>query len=379
MGYKIYELFDNIDTETAAEALYALLNRIPIFLSSNETEEVYDILIDLIKVVDSIREPVVFNKDIASAPEILTIMKNERSDPNYTRKLFEVDPHSFRYAIEAIEEAINILVEQGMTPQEARIQTFKSWIFSCNPNDLQVISFDFPALIITKETSLFKVDKMNFSPADIQFERRLLEFSEEKANKMENLMKSSIKEALPPELRSILGEYFTFDSEKEKIRKNALNSEIENLSFKALNVYNILSKLEAVDERWGIEATISAAAIEFSIDPEEAIKMSMRKLRKTKVAPYVEALLSSQSEKIPLKRILDFITNEFFTDLTKYVNFSGSKFSEERAMKGMWYADVDTDGGIALMNQRNFIVSPYKKCPPGFELDEDFRCKKEKY
>ncbi len=367
MGYEdvdVLDIFNFLDRESSKILLYCILNRYPIFVVGDNEGELNQIISNLTNFID-FRHDVAFYTAISTEEEVYNIVFNEDKYPDYPRKILRCDSF-YHIAIRfLLNTAIN-LTENRMDPKmpmgakeqirNTYLKTYnervyKGWIFALNNKQLEEfeenfykikmelnlgpnINLDFKRLIIHygEHSKIEPLNFENISSIDFSFEEEILNKMDMSTDQIKGLVSKMLKDSLPPEIYEVLGSYLELDRQIYELRRMIMKTEIEKFYSGAKNIFYVLNRLRIVEQKFKtqIKPVLSIGALLEIIDLPKRIKAIEQKLNIFKEEAPVEKLSEQQ-----VRRMLDFIRNEWGQDLEQFIDFSARALGREKALRGL--------------------------------------------
>jgi len=257
-----FKILDKFKKNSISLILYCLLDRIPIIVFGDNSDEINDFLMELSELVH-FRKEFVFYTDFISADEYDNLISNESIDYNYQRA-------HIRCPCEVAIKALNTFKIIGswligiVIPQEkSDLFRLKEFI-NTKTNVILYISY------ISSNLSI-GLDQINLKSIDLTLEenilRKISQDTEKSLIKMKRVLNDKItSNQLDNDLVHTL---LDFEVEKSELKKNIFRREIQNFYSGSKRAFFILSRLNLINNI-EIYTKIGSKTLLKTIDYEEA-------------------------------------------------------------------------------------------------------------
>jgi len=257
-----FKILDKFKKQYISLILYCLLDRIPIIVLGDNSEDINDFLMELSELVH-FRKEFVFYTDFISADEYDDLISNESIDYNYQRTHIRCP---CEVAIKALNTFKNIgswLIGIVIPGDKTDLLRLKEFINS-KTNVILYISY-FP------NNFSIGLDQINLKSIDLTLEENILkkisQDTEKSLIKMKRVLNDKITlNQLDNDLVSTL---LDFEVEKSELKKNIFRREIQNFYSGSKRAFFILSRLNLINNI-EIYTKIGSKTLLKTIDYEEA-------------------------------------------------------------------------------------------------------------
>ena len=287
----IFKILDRLKRKYTSLILYCLLDRIPIIVMGDKSTQIENFLIELSNLVH-FRKEFVFYTDFISKVEYDNLIQNE-----------DIDYNSQRVHIRCpCDVALKALTQFG---------NFSSWIIGIAipkqtenlfyiKNVIRKKASKFLTIIISSNTVSVELEGINLKQIDLSLEQDILQKisqdTEKSIVKMKRVLSDKIKsKKLDNDLIKTL---LDFEVEKNELKKNIFNKEIQNFYSGSKRAFFILSRLNLLNNL-EMNATIGNNTLLKTIDYYQAP---------------VDGVISA-----PLNRIISFIHKEWGMDFSHLI------------------------------------------------------------
>jgi len=294
-----FKILDTLKKQDAALIFYSLLNRIPIIVSGECSEDVNNFLIELSELIH-FRKELVFYTDFISESEFENLIQNENIDYNSERT-------HIRCPCNVSLKALN------------RFDRFYSWLIGIEIVQKQDSSLNIQRSL-KKKMDVFLFIKLNSDKGEVQLEganlkdidlsleqnflQKITQDTEKAIAKMMRVLNEKTKfDDIDKDLMNTL---LDFETEKKELKKNIIKTEMQKFFSASKRAFFILSRLNLL-RNIEINTKIGNKTLLETIDYEEA----------------------------PLERIISFINNEWNEDFYMVVE-NGKKVNALDSMQSMW-------------------------------------------
>lgn len=294
-----FKIIDKLKRKHTSLLLYCLLDRIPIIVFGDKSEEIDDFIMELSEIIH-FRKELVYYTDFISKNEYDLLMQNEDIDYNSQRIQIRC---THNVALKALNQ----------------FEDFQSWIIgmdiSKKNNDLNVIKRiiakkvkSYLSISLFSNTLTIKFEGINTKLMDLSLEQDILQKishdTEKSVTRMKRVLSEKIKlNNLDEELINTL---LDFDVEKYELKKNILKKELQNFFSGSKRAFFILTRLNLLN------------------DLEISTKIGSKTLLET-----------IDYEQVPINRITSFINKEWGEDFSNLIE-NGKKVFIGDKIQSMW-------------------------------------------
>ncbi|MFX1277343.1 MAG: hypothetical protein ACFFBP_20055 [Promethearchaeota archaeon] len=302
-----FEILDRLKSKESALVIYCLLDRIPIIVFGDNSNEVNDFIIELSELTH-FRKEIVFYTDFISEFEYESLMQIEDNDYNSQRI-------HVRCPCEVSLKALN------------HFDNFNSWIIGMiipkRIEELQLlknlIKIKIQGLLIIKIVDnkvLISLEGVDIKSIDLTFEENILKKifkdTDDSIIRMRRVLTDKIKSKKVN--NDFMDTLLDFSVEKNELKKNIFNKELHNFYSASKRAFFILSRLKLLNNL-KISAKIGSRTLLKTIDYEQV---------------YVEGIVSA-----PLNRIVTFIHKEWRENFSDLIQDS-KKVDFEEKIQSLW-------------------------------------------
>lgn len=257
-----FEFLDKLKKNYNSLILYCLLDRIPIIVLGEDSEQVDQLLIDLSELIH-FRKEYVFYTDFISNSEHKNLILNENIDFNSQRSHIRCPCNVARKALSQIENINSWLIGMELPDQEEHFQYLRNLIKK-KANEVLFI-------IISANNILIEVEGVDLKLIDLTLEqnifRKISQDTEKSIAKMKRVLSEKIQvNHLDKDLIKTL---LDFEVEKIELKKNIVKTEIQNFYSGSKRAFFILSRLSLLNSV-EINTNIGSKTLLETIDYEEA-------------------------------------------------------------------------------------------------------------
>lgn len=257
-----FEFLDKLKKNYNSLILYCLLDRIPIIVLGEDSEQVDQFLIDL-SVLIHFRKEYVFYTDFISNNEYNNLILNENIDFNSQRSHIRCPCNVARKALSQIEDINSWLIGMELPNQKDHFNYLKNLIIkkvnkvlfimiSANNISIEVEGIDLKLIDLTLEQKIFRKISQDTEKSIAKMKRVLSEKTQ-----VNHLDKDLMKTLLD------------FEVEKNELKKNIVKAEIQNFYSGSKRAFFILSRLSLLNNV-EINTNIGSKTLLETIDYEEA-------------------------------------------------------------------------------------------------------------
>ncbi|MHA1473109.1 MAG: hypothetical protein ACTSQW_08440, partial [Promethearchaeota archaeon] len=216
-----FEFLERLKVSDISLILYSLLNRIPIIVYGDDTEDIDNLIIEISDLIH-FRKELIFYTDFISNAEYTNLIMNENMDYNSQRTHIRCPTTVALKALTEFENFNSWLIGFEIPKQKERVQQFLNSVKK-KINHFLSISF------YSNSVSIDFIG-LNWKLLDLTFERDVLykisQDTERSIAKMKRVLLEKVKsEDIDKDLVSTL---LDFDVEKEELKRNIFKKEIQN-------------------------------------------------------------------------------------------------------------------------------------------------------
>jgi len=294
-----FKILDTLKRQDASLIFYSLLNRTPIIVFGESSEEINNFLIELSELIP-FRKEFVFYTDFIAVSEYDNLIQNENIDYNSERA-------HIRCPCSVSLKALN------------QFSIFYSWIIGIEVLKKGENSFKIKQsikkkiasfLIIKLSSRKISVDLegINLKEIDLTLEQNLLQkVSQDTEKAIAKMMRVLSEKTKTNEIdKDLMITLLDFESEKKELKKNIIKTELQKFFSASKRAFYILSRLNLL-RNIEINTKIGNKTLLETIDYEEA----------------------------PLERIISFIDKEWNADFSMVIE-NGKKINALDSMQSMW-------------------------------------------
>jgi len=294
-----FEILDKLKRKSASLIIYCLLNRIPIIVFGDNSDEIDDFLMELSNLIHFRRE-YVFNTDFISIEDYNNLIQTEDMDYNAERVHIRCSSNVALKALNQFDE-INSWIIGIVTPKhKENLEEIK--------NLIKEKSKVFLSILLSDDTISVELEGTDSKLIDLSLEenilRKISEDTEKSIVKMKRVLSDRTKsDKLSKEIIKTL---LDFETEKNELIKNIFKKEIQNFYSGSKRAFFILSRLRLLTTM-EIETKIGSKTLFDTIDYDEAT----------------------------INRILSFINREWKEDFSDLIE-SGKKVDIGDKIQSLW-------------------------------------------
>jgi len=294
-----FEFLERLKVSDISLILYSLLNRIPIIVYGDDTEDIDNLIIEISDLIH-FRKELIFYTDFISNAEYTNLIMNENMDYNSQRTHIRCPTTVALKALTEIENFNSWLIGFKIPKQKERVQQFLNSVKK-KINHFLSISF------YSNSVSIDFIG-LNWKLLDLTFERDVLykisQDTERSIAKMKRVLLEKVKsEDIDKDLVSTL---LDFDVEKEELKRNIFKKEIQNFYSGSKRAFFIFSRLNLLNN------------IEINT------KIGSKTLMETIDYDYAQ-----------IERIISFIHKEWGENFTPLIE-NGKKVNALDSMQSLW-------------------------------------------
>ncbi len=294
-----FKIIDKLKRKHTSLILYCLLDRIPIIVFGDQSDEVDSFIMELSEIIH-FRKELVYYTDFISKNEYDLLMQNEDIDYNSQRVQIRCTHNVALKALNQFEDFQSWIIGMVISKKNDDLNAIKSKIAKKVKSYLSVYFFS--------NTLSIKIEGINMKMMDISLEQEILQKisqdTEKSVTRMKRVLAEKIKlNNLDEELINTL---LDFDVEKYELKKNILKKEIQNFFSGSKRAFFILTRLNLLN------------VLEIST------KIGSKTLLET-----------IDYEQVPINRIISFINKEWGEDFSNLIE-NGKKVFIGDKIQSMW-------------------------------------------
>jgi len=257
-----FKILDKFKQQHISLILYCLLDRIPIIVLGDNSDDINNLLMELSELVH-FRKEYVFYTDFISADEYENLISNESIDYNYQRTHIRCPCEVAVRALNTIKNIGSWLIGIVIPREKSDLLRLKEFINS-KTNVVLYISYSYNNFSIG-------LDNINLKSVDFSLEenilRKISQDTEKSLIKMKRVLNDKITlNQLDNDLVTTL---LDFEVEKSELKKNIFRREIQNFYSGSKRAFFILSRLNLINNI-EIYTRIGSKTLLKTIDYEEA-------------------------------------------------------------------------------------------------------------
>ena len=294
-----FRVISDLKKSDSSMILYCLLNRIPIVIIGEETNEVDDFLIELSELMH-FRKDLVFYTDFISIEEYQQLLQNENIDYNSQRTQVRCPCGVSNKSLINFDHFGSWIIGFEMNSEKSEIQILKNYVKSRIP---VFLSIQFISNSISVE-----LEGTNSKEFDFTFEQNVLQKIFQDTEKAVMKMKRVLSERMKSEKidKDLVNSLLDFEIEKQELKKNIFKSEIQNFFSASKRAFFILSRMHLMNS-FEMNTRIGSKTLLETIDYNEA----------------------------SIERIITFIHKEWGEDFSELFE-NGKKVNALDSMQSLW-------------------------------------------
>ena len=294
-----FKIIDKLKRKHTSLILYCLLDRIPIIVFGDQSDEIDSFIMELSEIIH-FRKELVYYTDFISKNEYDLLMQNEDIDYNSQRVQIRCTHNVALKALNQFEDFQSWIIGMVISKKNDDLNAIKSKIAKKIKSYLSIFFFS--------NTLSIKFEGINMKMIDISLEQDILQKisqdTEKSVTRMKRVLAEKIKlNNLDEELINTL---LDFDVEKYELKKNILKKEIQNFFSGSKRAFFILTRLNLLN------------------DLEISTKIGSKTLLET-----------IDYEKVPINRIISFINKEWRENFSNLIE-NGKKVFIGDKIQSMW-------------------------------------------
>ena len=256
-----FKFLDKLKRSYNSVILYCLLERVPIIVFGDDSEDIDNFLIELSELIH-FRKDYIFYTDFVSTKEFEDLILNENIDYNYQRAHIRCHCNVSIKALDQFDNINSWLIGLVIPEKKKKFFNIKTLI-SQKSEKLIFITF------LTDNISI-ELQGIDLKSIDLTFEQNIFKKisldTEKSINKMKRVLTDKITvKNLDNDLVTTL---LDFEEEKIELKKNIFKREIQNFYSGSKRAFFILSRLNLLNNV-GIYTGIGSKTLFETIDYEE--------------------------------------------------------------------------------------------------------------
>ncbi len=294
-----FKFLDKLKRNYNSLILYCLLDRIPIIVLGEDSDEIDNFLIELSELVH-FRKEYIFYTDFISKNEYENLISNENIDYNYQRAHIRCPCNVSRKAISQFEVIHSWLIGLIIPKKKEQLLYLK--------NLIKKKAKDLLYIIISPDTVFIELEGFNLKSIDLTLEQNIFKKISQDTEKSIAKMKRVLLDKLTTNQldKDLVKTLLDFEEEKNELKKNIFKKEIQNFYSGSKRTFFILSRLNLLNNI-GIQTRIGSKTILETIDYEEA----------------------------PIERIISFIKREWGEDYSTLIEDGKKAFIGDKIVS-LW-------------------------------------------
>ncbi|TFG22745.1 MAG: hypothetical protein EU529_09610 [Promethearchaeota archaeon] len=294
-----FEILDKLKRKSASLIIYCLLDRIPIIVFGDNSDEIDDFLMELSNLIHFRRE-YVFNTDFISIEDYNNLIETEDMDYNAERVHIRCSSNVALKALNQFNEINSWMIGVVAPKHNENLEEIK--------NLIKEKSKVYLSILLSADTISVELEGTYSKLIDLSLEENILRKISEDTEKSIVKMKRVLSERTKSDKLSkeIIKTLLDFETEKNELIKNIFKKEIQNFYSGSKRAFFILSRLRLLTTM-EIETKIGNKTLFETIDYDEAT----------------------------INRILSFINREWKEDFSDLIE-SGKKVDIGDKIQSLW-------------------------------------------
>lgn len=294
-----FKIIDKLKRKHTSLILYCLLDRIPIIVFGDQSDEVDSFIMELSEIIH-FRKELVYYTDFVSKNEYDLLMQNEDIDYNSQRVQIRCTHNVALKALNQFEDFQSWIIGMVISKKTDDLNAIKSKIAKKVKSYLSVFFFS--------NTLSIKIEGINMKMMDISLEQEILQKISQDTEKSVTRMKRVLSEKIKSNNldEELINTLLDFDVEKYELKKNILKKEIQNFFSGSKRAFFILTRLNLLN------------------DLEISTKIGSKTLLET-----------IDYKQVPINRIISFINKEWGEDFSNLIE-NGKKVFIGDKIQSMW-------------------------------------------
>ena len=256
-----FKFLDKLKKNYNSLILYCLLDRVPIIVLGEDSDEIDNFLIELSELVH-FRKEYIFYTDFISKNEYEDLISNENIDYNYQRAHIRCPCSVSRKAISQFEDIHSWLIGLTIPKKKEQLIYLKNLIKEKTKSLLYIT--------ISSDTISIELEGFNIKSMDLTLEQNIFKKISQDTEKSIAKMKRVLLDKLTTNQldKDLVTTLLDFEEEKNELKKNIFKREIQNFYSGSKRAFFILSRLNLLNNI-GIQTRIGSKTLLETIDYEE--------------------------------------------------------------------------------------------------------------
>lgn len=294
-----FKILEKVKRVEASLIFYSLLNRIPIIVLGDNTQNIDNFLIELSELIH-FRKEIVFYTDFISLTEYNELIQNENIDYNSQRTYIRCPCNVALKALNNFESYVSWVIGIEISLQKDKINQIIESL-------MKKIKY-FLSISLFSDLISIEFQGINWKLIDLTLEQNILQKisqdTERSIDRMKRVLSERIK--LKDYDKDLIKTLLDFEIEKKELKKNILKKEIQNFYSGSKRAFFILSRLNLLNSI-DINSKIGSKSLLETIDYEHA----------------------------PIERIISFIDKEWGEDFSNVIE-NRKKINALESIQSLW-------------------------------------------
>jgi len=294
-----FSFISNLKKSSSSMILYCLLNRLPIIVFGNDSNNVDDFLIELSELMH-FRKDLVFYTDFISREEYQQLLQNEDIDYNTQRTQIRCPCNVSNKSLMIFNHFDSWIIGFETINEKKKMEILNDFVRSKISAYLEIRFFS--------DSISIELVGLNEKEIDLAFEQNVLQKISQDTEKSVIKMKRVLSERIKSDKldKDLIANLLDFEVEKQELQKNILKSEIQNFFSGSKRAFFILSRMHLMNG-FEMNARIGSKTLLETIDYNEA----------------------------SIERIISFIYKEWGEDFSELFE-NGKKANALDRMQSLW-------------------------------------------
>ena len=235
-----FRFVSNLKKSSSSMILYCLLNRLPIIIFGNDSNDVDEFLIELSELMH-FRKDVVFYTDFISLEEYQQLLQNEDIDYNTQRTQIRCPCSVSKKSLMLFDHFSSWIIGFETINEKKTIKMLEDFVRNKIPIFLEIRFFS--------DSISVELIGLNEKEIDLAFEQNVLQKISQDTEKSVIKMKRVLSERIKNEKldKELIASLLDFEVEKQELQKNILKSEIQNFFSGSKRAFFILSRMHLMN------------------------------------------------------------------------------------------------------------------------------------
>ena len=301
------KILEALNKKKTSLILYCLLDRIPIIIFGDETQDVDEFLVELSELIH-FRKDLVFYTDFVSKEEYQYVIQNEDVDYNSQKAQYRCPCNVALKALETLDRFDSWLIGILSSQQKLELNKARNLIRKKIPNHLKIS--------LSSNKISIELEGLNAKSIDLTLESDILQKITQDTEKSITRMKRVLSEKIRSNSldEGLITSLLDFEAEKDVLKKNILRKELQNFYSGSKRAFFILSKLNLV-HNLNINTKIGTKTLLKTIDYDQAP---------------IDGVISA-----PIHRMISFIYKEWGEDFSHLIE-NGKRLEVEDKIQSLW-------------------------------------------